>query len=86
LAIVQSCFPEKFGTPRQASLAPSTRGRVVFRPDIDAECIEGIEEFSHVKESQAFIFLIFFLHRYGLFLCLTRMMDREGKDGHLKAR
>ena len=30
---VQSCYPEKFGVPRQSGLVPSARGRIV----LDAE-------------------------------------------------
>lgn len=41
-------FPEKFGTPRQPSLAPSTKGRLVIRSEIDPESFDGIEEFTHV--------------------------------------
>eukprot|EP00475_Leptophrys_vorax_P046032 TRINITY_DN973_c0_g1_i2.p1 TRINITY_DN973_c0_g1~~TRINITY_DN973_c0_g1_i2.p1 ORF type:complete len:394 (-),score=83.66 TRINITY_DN973_c0_g1_i2:1446-2591(-) len=48
LGIVQSCFPEKFGTPRQASLAPSTRGRLILNPIFNSNCVEGLHEFSHI--------------------------------------
>lgn len=48
VGVVESCFGEKFGTPRQSGLVASARGRVVFRDEVDAEACRGLEEFSHV--------------------------------------
>lgn len=46
---VESCYPEKFGVPRQSGLAPSARGRVVFAPEYRREeALRGLEGFSHV--------------------------------------
>lgn len=46
---VRSCYPEKFGVPRQSGLAESARGRVVL--DVEyrrEEALRGLEGFSHV--------------------------------------
>lgn len=48
IGTVESCFGEKFGTPRQSGIAPSARGRVVFSPEVDPGACRGLEEFSHV--------------------------------------
>ena len=49
VARVESCYPEKFGVPRQAGLAPSARGRVVFVPEFRREeAFRGLDGFSHV--------------------------------------
>jgi len=46
---VRTCYPEKFGVPRQAGMAGSARGRLVFAPDYGCkEAVEGLEGFSHV--------------------------------------
>ena len=48
IATVESCFGEKFGTPRQSGIVPSARGRIVFSPEVDRGACRGLEEFSHV--------------------------------------
>ncbi len=45
---VESCFTEKFGTPRQSGIVPSARGRVVFSDEVPAGACRGLEEFSHL--------------------------------------
>lgn len=45
---IESCFGEKFGTPRQSGLVPGARGRVVFSEDVPPGACRGLEEFSHV--------------------------------------
>lgn len=45
---VESCFGEKFGTPRQSGLVPEARGRVVFDSDVPVESCRGLEGFSHL--------------------------------------
>ena len=45
---IESCFGEKFGTPRQSGLVPGARGRVVFSKDVPPGACRGLEEFSHV--------------------------------------
>ena len=50
-----SCFREKFGTPRQSGLAPDARATLTLKAEINKECLEGLDEFSHV-------YLIFVFH------------------------
>lgn len=45
---IESCFGEKFGTPRQSGLVPGARGRVVFSEEVPPGACRGLEEFSHV--------------------------------------
>jgi tRNA-Thr(GGU) m(6)t(6)A37 methyltransferase TsaA len=45
---VESCFDEKFGTPRQSGVVPEARGRVVFSGEVPPEATRGLEEFSHL--------------------------------------
>lgn len=45
---VESCFQEKFGTPRQSRLVPEARGRVVFSKEIPSDACRGLEDFSHL--------------------------------------
>jgi len=45
---VESCFGEKFGTPRQSGLVPEARGRIVFSDEVPEGACRGLEEFSHV--------------------------------------
>lgn len=57
IARVRSCFPSKFGVPRQPGLCPSAYGTLVFEADFRSrEAIRGIEGFSH-------LWLIFGFHR-----------------------
>ncbi|MFT6387837.1 MAG: tRNA-Thr(GGU) m(6)t(6)A37 methyltransferase TsaA [Cellvibrionaceae bacterium] len=49
LGYIQSCFPEKFGIPRQPLLAPSAKAELLLLPPFnDSDCIEGLNESSHV--------------------------------------
>jgi tRNA-Thr(GGU) m(6)t(6)A37 methyltransferase TsaA len=42
-------YPDKFGIPRQPSLAPHALGRLKLRPPFDRpEAVRGLEDFSHV--------------------------------------
>lgn len=46
---VQSCYPEKFGVPRQSGLVPSARGRIVLNAEYRREeALRGLEGFSHL--------------------------------------
>jgi tRNA-Thr(GGU) m(6)t(6)A37 methyltransferase TsaA len=56
IATLHSPFKEKFGIPRQPGLAPHALSRLVLHPPYaSAECLEGLEGFSHV-------WLIFLFH------------------------
>ena len=49
IARIHNDFPTKFGLPRQASLAPSLRSKIVFEPAYRVpEALRGIEDFSHI--------------------------------------
>lgn len=48
IGVVESCFWEKFGTPRQSGLVASARGKIVFSNEVDSEACRGLEEFSHL--------------------------------------
>jgi tRNA-Thr(GGU) m(6)t(6)A37 methyltransferase TsaA len=52
---LESCFREKFGTPRQSGLAKHARAVLTLTSDINPECLEGLEGFSH-------IYVIFVFH------------------------
>ncbi len=57
IATIKSPFTEKFGTPRQAGLAPSVQAKVVFFPEFaSAEALRGLSEYSH-------IWLLFIFHQ-----------------------
>jgi len=45
---IESCFGEKFGTPRQSGIVPEARGRLVFSDEVPPGACRGLEEFSHV--------------------------------------
>lgn len=46
---IRSCFPEKFGIPKQGVICPSSEGHIEFSPHIDgAAMTAGLESFSHL--------------------------------------
>ncbi len=46
---LESCFKEKFGTPRQPQLAPSSKAKLRIRAEfIPEQSLKGLGEFSHV--------------------------------------
>ena len=48
IGVVESCFREKFGTPRQSGIVESACGRIVLSDEVDDEACRGLEEFSHL--------------------------------------
>lgn len=44
----ETCFPEKFGTPRQSQYAIDARGIIRLHPHISPDSLLGLESFSHV--------------------------------------
>lgn len=48
IGVIESCYGEKFGTPRQSGIVPSSFGRVVFHDDVDRQALRGLDEFSHL--------------------------------------
>lgn len=54
---LRSCYPEKFGTPRQPGLVPEATAELTLNRDLQPElALQGLAEFSHV-------WLIFGFHR-----------------------
>ncbi len=48
IGVVESCFGEKFGTPRQSGIVPGAHGKIVISSEVDRGACRGREEFSHV--------------------------------------
>lgn len=49
IGIVESCFKENFGIPRQPGLVPEARGRIqLLAPYNQPESVRGLEGFSHL--------------------------------------
>lgn len=49
IGTLHSCFPDKFGVPRQPGLCPHARGHIILDPPWDdPECFRGLDDFSHV--------------------------------------
>jgi len=49
IGIIESCYRDKFGTPRQSGLAKHSMAQLRLRPDLQAEqSLEGITGFSHL--------------------------------------
>lgn len=49
IATVHSCFKEKFGIPRQPSLAPGSQATIEFLPPYDQPAaVEGLESSTHI--------------------------------------
>lgn len=49
VGVVRSCFPEKFGIPRQSGLVRSAPANIVLYPPFDREEMwRGLEQFSHL--------------------------------------
>ena len=49
IGLVESCFPENFGIPRQPGLVPEARGRILLLEPYDQpDAIRGLEGFSYL--------------------------------------
>jgi tRNA-Thr(GGU) m(6)t(6)A37 methyltransferase TsaA len=49
VGVLESCFKEKFGTPRQPNLVPDATAKLRIRAKfIPEQSLKGLEEFSHV--------------------------------------
>ncbi len=49
VAFLRTCYPQKFGVPRQSGLVPAAWGEIVFEPGYRRpEAVRGIEGFSHL--------------------------------------
>ena len=49
IAYIRTCFPEKFGVPRQSGLAKTLKGKIVFEKEYrSSDALRGLEGFSHI--------------------------------------
>ena len=49
IATLHTCYPEKFGVPRQSGLVPAAWGIIEFAPAYRRlEALRGIEDSSHL--------------------------------------
>jgi tRNA-Thr(GGU) m(6)t(6)A37 methyltransferase TsaA len=59
IGVVHSCYPDKFGTPRQAGLIPEAAARIELFPHVQPELsLDGLKSFSH-------LWVIFCFHKNG---------------------
>lgn len=57
IGYVQSCYPDKFGTPRQPGLVPDAKAFLKLLPEVQPEIsLTGLNEFSH-------LWVIFVFHK-----------------------
>ncbi|MEA5463160.1 tRNA (N6-threonylcarbamoyladenosine(37)-N6)-methyltransferase TrmO [Leptothoe sp. PORK10 BA2] len=68
IAYIESCYPDRFGIPRQAGLVASAYGDIVFEATEENKlALRGIEEFSHL-----WVLFVFHGQSYGEFKPLVR--------------
>lgn len=49
IGVLESCYLDKFGTPRQPGLVPASFGRIRVFPEWQpADSLQGLEQFSHI--------------------------------------
>jgi tRNA-Thr(GGU) m(6)t(6)A37 methyltransferase TsaA len=49
VAVIKTCFPQKFGIPRQSLLCPSALGELILLPPYNQkDAVEGLEQVSHL--------------------------------------
>lgn len=49
IGFLKSCFPDKFGVPRQSGLVKKTYSELKIRPDLQPEeSLQGLEGYSHI--------------------------------------
>lgn len=49
IGYVESCYLDKFGTPRQPGLVPDSFAKIALKPEFQPEeSLQGLEEFSHI--------------------------------------
>lgn len=54
IGIISSCYKEKFGIPRQPGLVTAAKAKLVLESNFKAECVRGLEGFSHIWISFVF--------------------------------
>ena len=55
IGFLESCFREKFGTPRQSGFVKNARARMTLVNEINSACFEGLDGFGY-------IWIIFIFH------------------------
>ncbi|MCL4119406.1 UNVERIFIED_CONTAM: hypothetical protein GTU68_010982 [Idotea baltica] len=79
IGFIQSCFKEKFATPRQAQLAPAATGKLeLIKPFDSPELTRGLEQVSH-------IWLTFIFHQSPLWSESSRLNVRPPRLGGNKS-
>lgn len=48
IAYVRSPYKQRFGVPRQPGLVPAARVCIELLPEFSADCVRGLERFSHI--------------------------------------
>ncbi len=48
LGLLRTCWPDRWGVPRQAGLVPESWGRLELADGVPPEALRGLEAFSHV--------------------------------------
>ena len=48
IGYLESCFREKFGTPRQSGFVKTARARLTLVNQINSSCLEGLEDFRYI--------------------------------------
>lgn len=49
VAYIRSCFPDKFGIPRQSGLAPSLKAEIILEKEFrNPDILRGLSDFSHI--------------------------------------
>ena len=75
IGMLKSCFKEKFGTPRQPNLVPSSRATLKIKADfIPEQSLKGLSEFSHV-----WLLAYFHLNTNKIFLSTVHPPRLKGK-------
>ncbi|MCM1982801.1 tRNA (N6-threonylcarbamoyladenosine(37)-N6)-methyltransferase TrmO [Lyngbya confervoides] len=77
IAYIRSCYPDRFGIPRQAGLVPMAEAEIVFAATEENKlALRGLEEFSHV-------WVLFWFHqqRYRQWKPLVKPPRLGGKVG-----
>ena len=48
IGYLESCFREKFGTPRQSGFVMGAKARFTLVNEINSSCLEGLEDFGYI--------------------------------------
>lgn len=49
IAYIRSCFPDKFGIPRQSGLTPSLKAEIILEKEFrNPDILRGLSDFSHI--------------------------------------